>query len=622
MNKFNIVIKCLKNRDKSMFKRNFELTYAKYREFFLPTLLITASINITSVIDSIIIGNLIGPNALAATVLCVPIMTIITSIEMILGFGGSTVATIAKAEHKFLKTKQVFTASILTLLVVGVLMGIFGNVFLGNISSILSQGNQTLFQLVHDYLGFIFLGTPLMLLSLGISYFIRAEGKPNLATMVFIVANIVNVIMDVVFIKYANMGIMGGSLATFVGYCFGMILVLRYLISKDRVTKFTNKIGNIFKTLKSIFLLGLSPAAGQVFMFLKILIINSLVLITLGSAGAVAMAACFDVLLIVTILIAGVCETFSPIIAVLYAEKDNKGVKFIMKHSFKIAIIFSILITLFIIILPDVIVQIYGITGAKNISATVDALRIFSLSFVGTTITFIMLFYNQAIGQNKLSFLISICEGLLILIPVAYVLNNIIGIYGIWISFTIAEVVTILIILVSVRIISSKSKGRYKGFLLLEKSDDFEILDLTIKGSIDEVIELSEKIIDFSKMKGLTEKTSIYLGMAIEEILVNIINYNNVQYALIDNKNNVKNKKRNIFNKKKNLDFIDILIKIGKKEVILSFKDSGIEYDPTVQSDDVQEFDNITVLKKISDKISYSRVLGLNNTIITIKKSN
>lgn len=46
------------------------------------------------------------------------------------------------------------------------------------------QGNQQLFQLVNDYLGFIFLGTPLMLLSLGFSYFIRAEGKPNLATMV------------------------------------------------------------------------------------------------------------------------------------------------------------------------------------------------------------------------------------------------------------------------------------------------------------------------------------------------------------------------------------------------------------------------------------------------------
>lgn len=608
-----------------MFKRNFELTYAKYREFFLPTLLITASINITSVIDSIIIGNIIGPEALAATVLCVPIMTIITCIEMILGFGGSTVATIAKAEHKFLKTKQVFTTSILALLIVGILMAILGTVFLGDISNILSQGNQQLFQLVNDYLGFIFLGTPLMLLSLGFSYFIRAEGKPNLATMVFIVANVVNVIMDVVFIKYANMGIMGGSLATLVGYCFGMILVIRYLISKDRVTKFTNKIENIFKTLKSIFVLGLSPASGQIFMFLKILIINSLVIITLGSSGAVAMATCFDVLLIVSILVAGVCETFSPIVAVLYAEKDNNAVKFVMKHSFKIAIIISMLITISIIILPNIIVQIYGITGSENISATIDALRIFSLSFVGVTITFIMLFYNQAIGQNKLSFLISICEGLLILIPVAYILSNIIGIYGIWISFSIAEITTILIILVSVKIISSKSKGKYKGFLLLERSDDFEIFDLTIKG-LNEVMDLSEKIIDFSESKGLSEKTSVYLGMAIEEILVNIINYNNNQdnnqNNLINNRKKANNKKKHAFNKKKKLDFIDILIKIGKREVILSFKDSGIEYDPTVQSEDVQEFDNITVLKKISGKISYSRILGLNNTIITIKKTN
>lgn len=602
-----------------MFKRNFEITYGKYREFFLPTLLITASINITSVIDSIIIGNILGPEALAATVLCVPIMTIITCIEMILGFGGSTVATIAKAEHKFLKTKQVFTVSILSLLIAGILIGIFGNFFLVDIAHILSQGNQILAPLVHDYLTFVFFGTPLMLLSLGFSYFMRAEGKPNLATMVFIVANVVNVIMDIVLIKFANMGIIGGSLATFIGYCFGMILVIRYLISKDRITKFTRKMENIFKTLKSIIVLGLSPASGQVFMFLKILIINSLVLVIIGGSGAVAMATCFDVLLIVSILVAGVCETFSPIVAVLYAEKDNNAVKFVMKHSFKIAIAFTLLISLFIIILPNVIVQIYGITGSENIHTTISALRLFALSFVGLAITFIMLFYNQSIGQNKLSFLISICEGLLIIIPAAYILSSIMGIYGIWISFVIAEIITIIIILISVKVISLKSKGKYQGFLLLEKSEDFEILDLTIKGSINEVIDLSEKIIDFSKAKGLTEKTSTYLGISIEEILVNIINYNEDQYNLTENKNKESNKKKYISNKKKTLDFIDILIKIGTEDVILSFKDSGIEYDPTVQSDAVPEFDNITVLKKIADKISYSRVLGLNNTVITIK---
>ncbi|WP_169805443.1 MATE family efflux transporter [Methanobrevibacter cuticularis] len=599
-----------------MFERNFKLTYAKYKEFFLPTLLITASINVTSVIDSIIIGNLIGSNALAATVLCIPIMTIITCLEMILGFGGSTLAVISKAEHKFLRSKQIFTISILSLLIIGLFMAIFGNIFLIDISNVLTQGNQSLSYLVSDYLGFIFLGTPLMLISLGISYFIRAEGKPKTATMVFIIANIVNVIMDIVFIEYFNMGIAGGSLATFVGYCFGMILVIRYLISKDRITKFTTNLQNKFNILKSIIILGLSPASGQIFMFLKILIINSLVLITLGSSGAVAMATCFDVLLLISILIAGICETFSPIVAVLYTEKDNNAVKFVMKHSFKIAIAFTTIFTLIIILVPNLIVQIYGITGSENIDITINALRIFSISFIGTAITFIMLFYTQAIEQNKLSFLISIFEGLLILIPVAYILSNFIGGNGIWISFTIAEIVTIFVILISVKIISLKSKGRFKGFLLLEQNNDLEILDITIKGHVDEVINLSKKIIDFSNKKGLNEKTAMYLGLAIEEILVNIINYNNNQYNLINNNTMINNK---LNNKNENLDFIDILIKIGKKEVILSFKDSGIEYDPTIQSDNIQEFDNITVLKKISDKISYSRVLGLNNTIINIK---
>ncbi|MDR0901088.1 MAG: hypothetical protein LBM26_05450 [Methanobrevibacter sp.] len=595
-----------------MFERNYNLLNLKFKEFFLPTLLLAASLNVSAICDTLIIGNILGSNALAATVLCAPIMTIITAIEMTLGFGGSTIATIAKADRKIERSKEIFTISIISLLIIGVLIAVFGTIFLKPLSNLLVVGNQSLFSLVSSYLQFLLLGAPLMLLPLGFSYFIRAEGKPNTATFVFIIANIVNVLFDFILIGFFKMGIAGGSLSTVIGYAVGMLLVVKYLISPGRVTKFTSKLKNKFEIVKEIVISGLSPASGQIFMFLKIFLINSLVLLVLGNSGAVAMSLCYDMLLIVSIVIAGVCESFSPMIAVLFKEKDNNGVKFIMKKSFKLAIGFSVIFTVFLLIFPNIITHIYGITSPNDILVSVNALRIFALSFAGVSFSFLMLFYYQTIAENKLSLLISVCEGLLFIVPLAYLLSYLLGGFGLWLSFIVTEVLTAILIFISIKRISKKSNYKNKGLLLLDQEKNIISFDLTLKGSCDEVINISKDLIKFSKENGLDDKTSMYLGLAVEEMAINTINYN----AL------------NSFN----LDLIDILIKITKEEIIFSFKDSGIEFDPTLtevmesnednvnNEENINQFTNIDVLKKISNNISYVRILGLNSTLINISR--
>lgn len=85
--------------------------------------------------------------------------------------------------------------------------------------------------------------------------------------------------------------------------------------------------------------------------------------------------------------------------------------------------------------------------------------------------------------------------------------------------------------------------------------------------------------------------------MAIEEILINIINLND------------------------NIDFIDVIVKIEKDQTLISIKDPGIEFNPVVENETL-EFDNISILNKIADKIEYARVLGLNSTVIHINNKN
>ena len=84
------------------------------------------------------------------------------------------------------------------------------------------------------------------------------------------------------------------------------------------------------------------------------------------------------------------------------------------------------------------------------------------------------------------------------------------------------------------------------------------------------------------------------MSLAIEEMLVNIINTN------------------------ESVDTIDVIVRDNEENILISVKDTGVEFNPVIENEHL-EFDNISVLNKIADKIDYSRVLGLNSTVITIK---
>lgn len=159
-----------------------------------------------------------------------------------------------------------------------------------------------------------------------------------------------------------------------------------------------------------------------------------------------------------------------------------------------------------------------------------------------------------------------------------------------WISFAVAEVFTVIFIYAYSKYKNKKTNGEYSGFFMNKSNKDNEnIMEYAINGEIEEAVELSKNIGEHLS----DAKSGTIVNLAIEEILVNIININD------------------------KVDFIDIIVKIDDDSILISIKDPGIEFNPVVENEELQ-FDNISVLNKIANKIEYARVLGLNSTVIHI----
>jgi anti-sigma regulatory factor (Ser/Thr protein kinase) len=286
----------------------------------------------------------------------------------------------------------------------------------------------------------------------------------------------------------------------------------------------------------------------------------------------------------------GTAQTMSPIVSVYFKEEDYSGVNYIIKRSLKIVIASSLALSVLFIVYPQSLLFLYSVKNPADVPVVLNALRIFAISYVGTAITFLYTFYAQAIQKNKLSTIISLLEGLVLPIGLACILSIPFAGNGIWISFAIAEALTILFIFAYSKYIHKKTEGEYSGFFINKHNDDEKVFEHTINGNVKDAVELAQNVQNYLS----DNKSAAIVSLAIEEMLVNIINNNET------------------------VNTIDVIVRNNADNILISIKDTGVDFNPVVEKDNL-EFDNISVLNKIADNVDYSRVLGLNSTVITIK---
>ncbi|MGX8693860.1 MATE family efflux transporter [Methanobrevibacter sp.] len=574
-----------------MYERNYDLLRSKFKEFFFPTLLTSMAGNICLFADGLLVSFLIGADNLSAIQIITPIITFINLVYWMIGLGGSVLCSVSKAEFDEERSNSYFTVSIISLLVIGVLFTIICLIFAPEIIRALCSTKPELYSLVAQYYYVIIFEMPFLCYVMSLSYFIRVDGFPKLAFRVILISNIINIIFDVIFMGIFNMGLGGAALSTVVGYGIGSIIISYYFFKPTRTLKFIKlKAKSFFTYLKNISTSGFSSASTQLYETIRILIINALVGYYFGKGGIVAFGICLNSLFILFIFIIGTSQTMSPIVSVYFKEEDYSGVDYVVKRSLKILLVSSLILSALFIIWPQSLLMLFSVKDPVDVPIVLNAVRIFSVSYVGMAIAFFYTFYSQAIQKNKISTLISLLEGLVIPVIAAVALPQIFGGVGIWIALVVTEFITVLFIFAYSRYINRKTNGEYSGFFINKHNDEKNVFEYTIEGNVSQAVDLSNKVQDYLSRN----KSATLVSLAIEEMLVNIININ------------------------ESVDSIDVIVRDNDENILISIKDTGIDFNPVIENDNL-EFDNISVLNKIADKIDYSRVLGLNSTVITIK---
>ena len=460
----------------------------KFRELLLPTILIAMALNITTVVDSSFVATYIGHNAQAALQVLEPLILLITIFEWLFGLGGQILSLNKKAEFDEDGSNHYFTVAMLTTVVVSVLIIAVCFLFEDALIAILHPTVNTI-PYVKSYGLYLFICFPIVTIVGVLSQFIRVDGQANFASAIIIIANVINIILDYVFLGVFHMGIEGASLAMLIGYIVGALCTLKYHFDSKRTFKFIPSKLSIKTWITStieIIKIGLPGAGIGLFDVILVYVMNLILAGILGEIGLDLYNVCVNALLIISILIVGFAETLSSIVPVYYYQYDFYNIKYIVKRSIRAAVICSIAFTLFLLIYPDGFLMFYNLNVMPNDAMVETAIRLYSLSFIPTAISLPLIFYYEGIERTVESGIISFISALIGPLAFTFLLYPIIGINGIWISFTLGIISSIVIVAVYVKIVQ-RNQSEYSGLLFIKQDLLKKTKNYTLKNKNDKV---------------------------------------------------------------------------------------------------------------------------------------
>ena len=577
-----------------MTERKGTLLRKKFNEYLVSTLAMSASLYLAAIVDNIMVGNILGADALAAVNLTTPILFIKNIVFSIFIYGGNTLAAMYNGKRDNQSADKTFTFSVLFGILMSSLVVAAGILLAQPTAMLLSQGGQFYAQTL-AYIVPLWVSGPLVVLNSGTAAYVRTDGMKKLAVALPIVSNIINLALDYVYMAGFGWGVAGAGWATVTGYAAGSLLLVFYFTSKQRTVRFVRVSPKDIRILLGVLHTGLPTALIHVCNFLRTAFINAIILASAGAVGMQIVTICLSAFNVALIFINGSATTLMPICGALYGESDNKGVRYVLRFALTVTEIMCLVVLLVFELFPVPVGRLFVRLPAETAAQLEAALRIFSVCIPFYGVSYILRAFYQSTKQRGAASLFTVLEGVVFIVPLIYLFSRT-SQNLMWLSFALAEIASILVTVLVMQLIAKRKNRR--NFLMLERAKEQNTLDMTISNEVENAVEVSRRIRGFCAENGVEETLSTILGVTAEELAVNA-----VKYAY------------------KGKNDIDICLRLMDDKLVLRFRDNGAIFNPTEYIDDSgREVTGLSVVRSLTPDISYNRVLGFNVTVVSVNR--
>ena len=404
--------------------------------------ILVMSLNI--LIDTIFVGQWIGPNAIAAINVVLPVSFFIAALGMAIGIGGGSIISRALGDKNFSKANKIFGNQITLTLLVTLTFVVLGLVYLEYLIPAFG-GKGQLYELAKIYYVIVLYGVPVLGFCMMGNNTMRAEGKPEYAMYAMMIPSVTNLFLDYILIYEFNYGMYGAAWATTISYLVTSIFILYFFSSNKSELKL--KIRDFYLSLslvKEISSLGSVTLARQAMVSVVVLLVNNILFVSGGETVVAVYAIISRMLMFALFPVIGITQGFIPIAAFNYGAKNYDRVYDVVVKAITFSTILATLVFTFIFYFSEDIIKVF--TDDKDVlTQTPSALRwvfaatpIIGIQFIGAA-------YFQAIGKALPALLLTLTRQGFFFIPLLFILSKKMGVIGVWIAFPLGELIATIL---------------------------------------------------------------------------------------------------------------------------------------------------------------------------------
>lgn len=413
-------------------------------QYALPAIIAMTASSLYNIIDRAVIGQVVGPMAIAGLAITFPFMNLSGAFGAAVGVGASTAISVKLGQRDYHTAVNLLGNTVTLNLVVGFALAVICLWLLDPILYFFGASEQTI-PYARDFMQVIMAGTMITHMYFGMNAALRAAGKPRQAMYATIFTVAMNIVLVLVFIMWLGWGIRGAALATIMSQAIAMVYQLKLFANKKEILHFRRGIYRLRATLvKNIVGIGVSPFLMNACACVIVIFMNNQFVkyggdLTVGSYGiANAIGTMF------VMFVMGVNQGMQPIAGYNYGSQQIDRLMEVLKLSIIAATCIMTAGWLIAMFLPYYCARMFT-TDATLIAMSIHAIRINMLLFPIIGFQMVVTNFFQCIGKVKISIFLSLSRQLLFLLPLLATLPLFFGVDGVWYSLPASDLTAAIV---------------------------------------------------------------------------------------------------------------------------------------------------------------------------------
>ena len=407
-------------------------------QYAIPAIIAMTASSLYNIVDSIFIGQGVGPLAISGLAVTFPFMNLGAAFGAMVGVGASTLISVKLGQRDY-GTAQVVLGNVVTLnTIIGVVYTIVCLMFLDPILYFFGASADTIVY-ARDFMEVILLGNIFTHMYLGLNAVLRASGHPQKAMYATINTVVINTILAPIFIYGFEWGIRGAAIATVIAQIVSLIWQFKILTDKNELLHLRRGIYHLqSKIVKNMIAIGLSPFCMNVASCFIVIFINQGLKEYDGDLAIGAYGIVNRLMFICVMIVMGITQGMQPIAGYNYGAKQYHRVNEVLKLAIWGATAVTTFTFLVGELIPELTVSIFT-TDEGLISRAAEGFRIAVLVFPIVGFQMVTSNFFQSIGMANKAIFLSLTRQLLFLLPCLIILPTFMGAAGIWWSMPASD---------------------------------------------------------------------------------------------------------------------------------------------------------------------------------------